>query len=33
MIQLFGLARIGRDVETRSMSNGDAVANVSLAFS
>lgn len=33
MIQLFGLARVGRDVEVRSMSNGDAVANVSLAFS
>lgn len=32
MIQMFGLARVGRDVEVRNMSNGDAVANVSLAF-
>lgn len=27
-----GLARIGRDVELRFMPNGDAVANISLAF-
>lgn len=32
MIQIFGLATVGRDVEVRSMTNGDAVANVSLAF-
>jgi single-strand DNA-binding protein len=32
MIQLFGLARIGRDAELRSTSNGDQVASVSLAF-
>lgn len=32
MIQLFGLARVGRDAEVRYMANGDAVANVSLAF-
>lgn len=32
MIQIFGLARIGRDVEVRTTANGDAVANVSLAF-
>lgn len=29
----FGLARIGRDVEVRNTPGGDAVANVSLAFS
>jgi len=28
-----GLARIGRDVELRYLNSGDAVANVSLAFS
>lgn len=33
MIQIFGLARVGRDVEVLFMANGDAVANVSLAFS
>ena len=27
-----GLARIGRDVELRFLANGDAVANISLAF-
>ena len=31
-MQAFGLARIGRDCESRYMPNGDAVANVSLAF-
>ena len=29
----FGLARIGRDAEIRRTPNGDAVANLSLAFS
>jgi single-strand DNA-binding protein len=33
MIQIFGLARVGRDVETRNTTGGDAVASVSLAFS
>lgn len=33
MIQIFGLARIGRDVEVRNTTSGDAVASVSLAFS
>ncbi|MBB3004429.1 single-strand DNA-binding protein [Paraburkholderia tropica] len=33
MIQIFGLARVGRDVEVRNTTNGDAVASVSLAFS
>lgn len=33
MIQIFGLARIGRDVEVRRTTNDDAVASVSLAFS
>lgn len=28
----FGLARLGRDCEVRFMPNGDAVANLSLAF-
>lgn len=32
MIQIFGLARVGRDVEVRNTTNGDAVASVSLAF-
>lgn len=32
MIQIFGLARIGRDVEVRNTTGGDAVASVSLAF-
>jgi len=32
MAQLFGLARIGRDAELRTLDNGDAVCNVSLAF-
>jgi single-strand DNA-binding protein len=32
MIQIFGLARIGRDVEVRRTTNDDAVASVSLAF-
>lgn len=32
MIQLFGLARIGRDAEVRSTANGDQVASISLAF-
>ncbi|WP_354686707.1 single-stranded DNA-binding protein [Cupriavidus necator] len=32
MIQLFGLARLGRDAELRSTSNGDPVASLSLAF-
>lgn len=31
-MQAFGLARIGRDVETRSTPAGETVANVSLAF-
>ena len=33
MIQLFGLARLGRDAELRSTSGGDSVASLSLAFS
>lgn len=33
MIQIFGLARIGRDAEVRQTANGDAVASLSLAFS
>ena len=33
MIQLFGLARIGRDADLRSTSGGDQVASLSLAFS
>lgn len=33
MIQLFGLARVGRDVEVRRTTNDQAVASVSLAFS
>lgn len=33
MIQIFGLARVGRDVEVRYTQGGDAVASVSLAFS
>lgn len=32
MAQLFGMARIGRDVEVRYTQAGDAVASVSLAF-
>lgn len=32
MIQIFGLARVGRDVEVRNTTGGDAVASVSLAF-
>jgi single-strand DNA-binding protein len=32
MIQIFGLARIGRDAEVRRTTNNDAVASVSLAF-
>ncbi len=32
MAQLFGMARIGRDVEVRHTQSGDAVASVSLAF-
>ena len=32
-MQGFGLARIGRDVEVRSTTAGEQVANVSLAFS
>ena len=31
-MQAFGLARIGRDVEVRQLAEGNAVANVSLAF-
>lgn len=31
-MQVFGLARIGRDAEVRFLSDGNAVANVSLAF-
>lgn len=31
-MQAFGLATVGRDVEVRFLPNGDAVANVSLAF-
>lgn len=33
MIQIFGQAQVGRDVEVRSTAGGDAVASVSLAFS
>src|SRR5258708_40073806 len=33
MIQIFGLARVGRDAEVRNTTGGDAVASVSLAFS
>lgn len=33
MAQLSGIARIGRDAETRYTPNGDAVVNLSLAFS
>jgi len=33
MATLYGLARIGRDAEIRFTPNGDAVANLSLAFS
>jgi single-strand DNA-binding protein len=33
MIQIFGQARIGRDVEVRRTTNDEAVASVSLAFS
>lgn len=32
MAQLFGLARVGKDVEIRSTASGEDVANVSLAF-
>lgn len=32
-MQAFGLARIGRDAELRYLTNGDAVVNLSLAFS
>lgn len=32
MAQLFGMARIGRDVEVRYTQAGEAVASVSLAF-
>lgn len=32
MPQLFGLARLGRDAELRTLPNGDHVANLSLAF-
>lgn len=32
MAQLFGIARIGRDTEVRHTPGGDAVANISLAF-
>ena len=32
MTILTGVFRIGRDVEVRQMSNGDAVANISLAY-
>lgn len=32
-MQAFGLARIGRDAEVRYLTNGDAVVNLSLAFS
>lgn len=31
-MQLIGLARLGRDAELRHTANGDAVANLSLAF-
>lgn len=33
MAQLTGIARIGRDAETRFTPNGDAVTDISLAFS
>ncbi len=33
MATLFGVARIGRDTEIRYLQNGDAVANIALAFS
>jgi single-strand DNA-binding protein len=33
MIQIFGLARLGRDAEIRYTNGGDAVASLSLAFS
>ena len=32
MAKLFGLARIGRDVEIRSTNTGESVASLSLAF-
>lgn len=32
-MQAFGLARLGRDAEIRSTAGGDAVCNLSLAFS
>lgn len=32
MIQLFGLARLGRDAELRRTTSGDPVASLSLAF-
>jgi single-strand DNA-binding protein len=32
-MKAFGLARIGRDVEVRFSPNGEAVANLALAFS
>ncbi len=32
MAQLFGLARVGKDVEIRQAASGDPVASVSLAF-
>lgn len=32
-MKAFGLARLGRNVEIRYMQNGDAVANLALAFS
>ncbi|PND34564.1 single-stranded DNA-binding protein [Achromobacter pulmonis] len=32
MAQLFGLARIGRDVVVRRTQNGESVANLALAF-
>lgn len=32
MPQLFGLARLGKDAELRSMQNGDSVVNLALAF-
>ena len=31
-MKAFGLARLGKEVEVRYMANGDAVANLSLAF-
>jgi single-strand DNA-binding protein len=33
MIHAFGMARLGRDAELRYTPNGDAVCNLSLAFS